>query len=277
MELPEIIIMSQQMRKEISGKRIMETEVANAKCLNVPIKRFKNSVIGKTVTSVEGRGKWLFIELDSGHRILFNPGMGADIIHFKSSEELPEKYHIKVKLEDGSGFTIRVWWFCYLHLVDPNESGLHKRTARLGLSPVDEGFTLETFKRLFRGRRGSVKNFMLNQRNIAGIGNVYIQDILFGARLHPKRDISSLGDDEVEVLYKSMRSVLQDSVKLGGLEYEKDFYGNRGGYGMNQFKIAYKKGKPCPICHTAVQKIRTGSTSSFVCVNCQRANKQGSN
>lgn len=264
------------MRKEILGKRIMEIEVANAKCLNVPLRNFKNSVIGKAVTSIECRGKWLFIELDSGHRILFNPGMGADIIHFEPSEELPEKYHIKVKLEDGSGFTIRVWWFCYLHLVNPNEIGMHKRTARLGLSPIDEGFTLGAFKHLIHGRRGRVKNFVLNQRNITGIGNVYIQDILFGARIHPERDISSLGDDEVEGLYKSMRSVLQDSIKLGGLEYEKDFYGNRGGYGMNEFKIAYKKGKPCPICHTTVKKIRTGSTSSFVCVNCQRANKQGS-
>ena len=266
-------VLSRQMAKEIVGKRISEVEVANPKCLNMPLEQFQKTVVGKATRSVENRGKWLFIKLDSDHVLLFNPGMGADVIHFKPGIKLPEKYQIKFILDDKSGFTIRVWWFCYLHLVHANKLGEHKLTARLGVTPLDKRFTLDYFKQLLNKKRGNIKTFLLDQKNLAGIGNVYIQDILFDARLHPNRIISSLTNTEIEALYKSIGSVLNESIELGGLAYEKDFYGNKGGYGVKQFKIAYKPGQPCPTCQTTIQKIKTGSTSSFICPNCQPLDK----
>ena len=273
MELPEATILSRQMAKEIAGKRISEVEVSNAKCLNMPFEQFQRTVIGKTVKSVESRGKWFFIKLDSDSVLLFHPGMGADIIHFKPGDKLPEKYQIRIVLEDSTGFTIRVWWFCYLHLMPLDRLGEHKLTAKLGLSPMDEEFTLDYFGQLLSQKRGDIKAFLLDQKNITGIGNVYVQDILFNAKLHPKRKIPSISDTEAEAFYNSIKSVLSESIELGGLAYEKDFYGNKGGYGVERFKIAYKEGKPCPMCQTTIQKIRTGSTASFICPNCQPLNK----
>ena len=273
MELPELTILARQMKKEIVGKRISEVRVANPKCLNMPLKQFQTAVTGKTIKSVESKGKWLFIKLDSDHVLLFNPGMGSDVIYFKSEDKLPEKYQIKFTLYDKTGFTIRVWWFCYLHLMSENNLGEHKLTAKLGITPLDKSFTLDYFKQLLSKKRGYIKSFLLDQKNIAGIGNVYIQDILFNANLHPKRKIPSLTDKEIKALYNSIRSVLKESIELGGLSYEKDFYGNKGGYGKQQFKIAYKPGKPCPTCQTTIQKIKTGSTSSFICPNCQQLEK----
>lgn len=272
MELPELTILSRQMKNEIVGKQISEVEVANPKCLNTSFEQFQKTVVGKAVKSVESRGKWLFIKLDSDHVILFNPGMGADVIHFKPGDKLPEKYQIKLTLHDKTGFTIRVWWFCYLHLIPKNKLGEHKLTAKLGITPLDKKFTLDYFKQLLSKKRGNIKNFLVDQKNIAGIGNVYIQDIFFNAKLHPKRKIPSLTKTEIEALYKSIESVLKESIQLGGLAYEKDFYGNKGGCGKQQFKIAYKPGSPCPTCQTTIQKIKTGSTSSFICPNCQRLN-----
>ncbi len=269
MELPELTILARQMKTEIVGKQISEVEVANHKCLNISFEQFQKIVAGKTVRSVESKGKWLFIGLESDHVIMFNPGMGADVIHFKPGDQLPEKYQIKLTLHDKTGFTIRVWWFCYLHLMPKNKLGEHKLTAKLGITPLDKKFTMNYFKQLISGKRGNIKNFLVDQKNIAGIGNVYIQDILFNAKLHPKRKIPSLTEMEIEALYKSIRSVLNESIQLGGLAYEKDFYGNKGGYGKQQFKIAYKPGSPCPTCQTTIEKIKTGSTSSFICPNCQ--------
>jgi formamidopyrimidine-DNA glycosylase len=269
MELPELTVLSRQMNKEIAGKRIVEVEVANHKCLNMPFQQFQKTLIGKHVESVESKGKWLFIKLDSKHVLLFNPGMGADVIHFKTGDKLLEKYHIKFVLDDKTGFTVRVWWFCYLHLMPENKLGEHKLTAKLGISPLDKKLTRDYFKQLLSKKRGSIKNFLLDQKNLAGIGNVYIQDTLFNAKLHPKRTIQSLTEKEVEALYNSMKAVLNESIKLGGLAYERDFYGNKGGYGAQQFRIAYKSGKPCPSCQTIILKIKTGSTSSFICPNCQ--------
>jgi formamidopyrimidine-DNA glycosylase len=269
MELPELTILSRQMENELVGKRISDVEVANPKCLNISLKQFQKTVVGKTIRSVENRGKWLFIKLESNNVLLFNSGMGADVIYFKSGDKLPEKYQIKLTLDDKSGFTIRVWWFCYLHLMPANKLDEHKLTAKLGITPLDKKFTLDYFKQILSKKRGNIKNFLLNQKNIAGIGNVYIQDILFNAKIHPKRKIPSLKEAEIEALYNSIKSVLNKSVKLGGLAYEKDFYGNKGGYGKDQFKIAYKPGQPCPICQTSIEKIKTGSTSSYICPNCQ--------
>jgi len=270
MELPEITILSRQMEEEIVGKYIIGTEVANEKCLNMPFERFHDIIIGKTITSVEGRGKWIFIVIDSDFILLFNTGMGADVIHFNAGDGLPEKYHIKFVFEDESGFTVRVWWFCYLHLVPSDKLTEHKLVGNLGMSPLEDGFTLEHFKELLRGRRGGIKSFLTNQRNVAGIGNVYIQDILFNAKLHPLRKIPSLSEEEVESLYRSMQSVLKESIEMGGLAYEKDFYGIYGGYGKEQYKIAYKPDMPCPVCGATIQKIKTGSTASFICPNCQQ-------
>jgi formamidopyrimidine-DNA glycosylase len=202
--------------------------------------------------------------------LLFNPGMGADVIHFGPDEGLPEKYHIKIRFDNRSGFTVRVWWFCYLHLVSSRKLKEHRLVGRLGKSPLDEEFTLPYFSKLLENRKGGIKNFLVDQKNIAGIGNVYIQDILFNSRLHPKRRISTMNDEEIEALYHSMRSVLQESIALGGLAYEKNFFGNNGGFGADHFKIGYKPGQPCPICQTPIEKIKTGSTSSFICPKCQK-------
>jgi formamidopyrimidine-DNA glycosylase len=268
-ELPELTVLGKQMDKEISGKRISEIEVANPKCLNMPFGRFKKIIVGKTIESVESKGKWIFINLDGSHVLLFNPGMGADIIYFKAGGKLPEKYRLRFLLNDKTGFTIHVWWFCYLHLMQAGKLSEHKLVGKLGANPIDKDFTLSHFKQLLAKKKGNIKTFMLDQKNIAGIGNVYIQDMLFYAKIHPQRTITSLTDKEIEALYKSMRLVLNESIRLGGLKYEKDFYGKNGRYGPEQFKIAYKPGKPCPVCQTTIQKIKTGSTSSFICPKCQ--------
>lgn len=268
MELPELTVLSRQMYNEIVGRRISEVEVANPKCLNIPLEQFTKSIVGKTVKAVEPRGKWLFIKIDS-HALLFSPGMGADVIHFKPNDKMPEKYHIRVALDGKTGFTVRVWWFCYLHLMPESNLGEHKLTAKLGISPLDKNFTLDHFKKSLSKNRGNIKSFLLDQKNVAGIGNVYIQDILFNARLHLKRTIPSLTESEIRALHESIKSVLNESIKFGGLAYEKDFYGKKGGYGAEQFKIAYKADKSCPTCKTIIQKIKTGSTSSFICPKCQ--------
>lgn len=269
MELPELAVLAKQMVKEIVGRQIVRVEVANPKCLNIPFERFQGILTGNTIKSVENRGKWLFIRLDNDQVLLFNPGMGVDLIHFSQKDILPEKYHIRFVLDNETGFTIRVWWFCYLHIVPADKLNEHRLTAKLGITPLDIEFTFDYFRQLLDSRRGNIKTFLLDQKNIAGIGNVYIQDILFNSKIHPSRKIISLIDSEIEALYESIRSVLNQSIGLGGLAYEKDFYGNKGRYGKEQFKIAYKSGESCPVCKTLIQKIRTGPTSSFICPNCQ--------
>jgi formamidopyrimidine-DNA glycosylase len=268
-ELPEITVIARQMNKEIIGKRIADIEAKQPKNLNLPVQEFMKITKGKTIKSISSKGKWIFIALDSAYYMLINLGMNADLLYFTPNQKLPEKYQFKLTLADGTGFTIQFQWFGYIHLVQEKDLGKHKLTGRLGISPIDEKFTIEMFKKILANQKTRIKNFLIDQKIIAGIGNVYIQDILFKAKLHPNRKISALTEKEIKDLYNAVRDVLNRSIRLGGLAYEKDFYGQKGRLTINKFLVGYKTGKPCPVCKTPIEKIKTGSTASYICPKCQ--------
>ncbi len=268
-ELPEITVIARQMEKEIVGKRITDIEARQPKNLNMSVSRFVQIAKGRAVKSVVGKGKWIFMKLDRAYYMLINRGMNADVLYFTRDQKLPPKYQFKLTFSDKTGFTIQFQWFGYIHLVADDELTQHKLTAELGISPTSQKFTSEYFRRLLAGKKTRIKNFLLNQKNVAGIGNVYIQDILFKAKLHPNRKISTLSEQEINDLYNAILNVLNRSIHLGGLIYEKDFYGRNGRFAMNEFLVGYKTGQPCPTCNTKIEKIKTGSTSSYICPKCQ--------
>lgn len=269
-ELPEITVISKQMDQELRDKRVYDIEVRQPKILNVPIARFSKLVSGKSVAKISSRGKWLFIELEPDSTVLINLGMGADLLFFRKGEKLPDKYQFKLTFYDGSGFTTRFFWFGYVHVIEGKTMSEHKMTSVLGKSPLDSDFTADFFRSLVSGKKGGVKSFLMDQKNVAGIGNVYIQDILFEARLHPSTRLPTLNSKEIEALYYAIRTVLNRSIKLGGLAYERDFYGKKGKFGRDEFLVGYKEGGRCPVCESIVEKIRTGSTASYICPKCQK-------
>jgi formamidopyrimidine-DNA glycosylase len=239
-ELPEITVIARQMNEEIVGKSILETEVKQPKTMNMPVLEFTRTITGKAVNGVSSHGKWLFVRLEPVHFLLLNLGMGAELTYFTEGQKLPEKYHFKLVFSDGTGFTARFWWFGYIHLVLEKDLSKHRLTAGLGKSATDKEFTLDHFKELLTKKKTGIKSFLLDQKNVAGIGNVYIQDML------------------------------NRSIKLGGLAYEQDFYGQKGKFTGDAFLVGYKTGKPCPECGTTIEKIKTGSTSSYICPKCQK-------
>jgi formamidopyrimidine-DNA glycosylase len=235
----------------------------------MPAKDFVKQVKGKIVNNVSSRGKWVFMKLDPAYYMLINRGMSADLLYFTSGQKLPEKYQFKLAFTDKTGFTIQFQWFGYIHLLHEKDLSKHKLTARLGVSPITEEFTLKHFKTLLSNKKGRIKNFLIDQKNVAGIGNVYIQDILFKAKLHPNRQIKTLSEKEIVALCNAIRDMLNCSIQLGGLAYEKDFYGHNGKFAIDEFLVGCKTGKPCPVCSTPIEKIRTGSTASYICPKCQ--------
>jgi formamidopyrimidine-DNA glycosylase len=268
-ELPEITVIAKQMDKELSSKRIVDVEVKQPKILNMPVSEFVDTLVGKMIEDVSSRGKWIFVRLSSPYFMLINLGMGAELIYSGSNQKLQEKYHFRLTLSDKTGFTAHFWWFGYIHLLSESQLPEHKLTAKLGKSATDKTFRLECLKNSLAKKKTSIKAFLLDQRNLSGIGNVYVQDILFKAKLHPNRKTSTLSEDEIATLHKSIQEVLKEGIRLRGLAYEKDFYGKRGNLTTDRFLVGYRQGKPCPECGTAIEKIKTGSTSSYVCPKCQ--------
>jgi formamidopyrimidine-DNA glycosylase len=268
-ELPEIENLAHQMLRQLKGKRIIGLDVTQPRCLNVPVKKFRR-IVGKTVEGTSARGKWLFMNLHPDDNLLLNLGMGGDLLYHRSNNTLPKKYQLRLTFHDKSELTATFSWFGYIHLASSKDLHKHKMTSRLGISPVDREFTVRKLASLLSGRRGAIKSFLLDQKNVAGIGNVYVQDILFKARLHPLRLIQTLTESDINALHRSIREVLSLSIGLGGLKYERDLHGRYGRYGPEHYLVAYKTGEPCPVCKTTIAKIRTGSTASYLCPECQR-------
>lgn len=265
-ELPEIFIFARDMRKELTGRTLGGIEVLQPKCLNVPVEDFRSGLTGAGIRGVVPRGKWLQVETTQGW-LLLSLGMGGEIL-LTSRERLPEKRRLIFYLgspHDGACLAVNFLWFGYAHYV--RDLAEHAMTARLGPNALE--LTLEQFRALLRGRRGTIKTFLLDQGRIAGIGNVYVQDPLFKAHIHPLRPILSLNDDEVAALWRALRETLQESIDHGGSAWELNLYGEKGGWGEQFLLAGYREGQPCPACGTVVVKIKTGSTSSYLCPSCQ--------
>jgi formamidopyrimidine-DNA glycosylase len=262
-ELPEITVLARDMQRRLVGRTIVDTEVLQPKCLNIPVDEFQKRLAGAEVLSVAPRGKWLQARTTRGW-LLINLGMGGEIL-LTTRNSLPDKHRIILDLDDGSALAVNLWWFGYVHCAHNLKD--HAMTAKLGPHALD--LSLDGFRALLSGRRGGIKSFLLNQERIAGIGNVYVQDPLFAARIHPLRRINTLSDAEVDVLYRALIDTLEESIRQGGSAREVNLHGDKGRWDSSHFRVAYREGLPCPACGATVVKIRTGSTASHICPSCQ--------
>jgi formamidopyrimidine-DNA glycosylase len=190
--------------------------------------------------------------------------MGGEIL-LTDRDHLPEKYRLIFDLADGQCLAINFWWLGSAHYV--TDLADHPQVSALG--PDFMSLSLDDFRELLQGRRGSIKSFLLNQKQVAGIGNVYVQDPLFKAGLHPLRTIDTLSNKEIETLYDAIRETLQESIDHEGSHWEQNLYGEHGRWDSSFLLVAYREGEPCPRCGTAVEKIKTGSTSTHICPSCQ--------
>ena len=262
-ELPEITVLARDMQKDLLGRTIASIEVLQPKCLNLPEDEFQAALTGARLESATAHGKWLQVETTQGW-LLLNLGMGGEIL-LTDRDHLPNKYRLIFDLAAGAALVVNFWWMGHAHHVPDLTS--HPMVSKLG--PDFMSLTLDDFRSLLAGRRGGIKSFLLNQKHMAGIGNVYNQDPLFKAGLHPLCPINSLTGEQIEALWYALRETLQQSIDLGGSAWEANLYGEKGKWDSSYFLVAYREGEPCPTCGTSVEKIKTGSTSSHICPACQ--------
>ena len=264
-ELPEITCRAREMRQGLIKKTIAGIEVLQPKCLNVAPEQFVKRLTGGVIEDVTHHGKWIFVETTSGY-LLLNMGMGGEIL-LVTRKTLPEKRRLIFDFDDGACLSINFWWFGYAHYTPLDALDTHVMTAKQGPNALD--VSAEELTNMLNGRRGRIKSFLLDQSKIAGIGNAYVHDILFLARLHPLRQINTMSNGEIEALAAAIERGLQPSVEVGGAFYEVNLHGAPGGFTAESLLVGYREGKPCPVCRTTIEKLRTGSTASFVCPQCQ--------
>ena len=271
MELPEIEKLTNQMNRSLKGKKIFDIIFNGEMFLNLDVTEFAQRIRSLVIENVSYRGKLPIISLSNNESIIISTGMGADVLYYDSKKQIrPGKIHINMMFDDGSGFTIRFWWFGKFHLVKTSQISDEKMVSSIAIEPFSELFTYDHFKAILHSQKTTVKAFLLDQKNIGGIGNMYVHDILFKAKLHPLMKISTINDYEIERLYNAVNEVLEFARKMGAFQYDLDFFGQHGEFTTEDFTIGYKEGLPCPECENIIIKIKTGSNSSYICPNCQK-------
>jgi len=268
-ELPDLVVLARSCDQALSGKRISQVQVAQPKCLNLPPGAFASAVERQAIVAVRPRGKWALFDLDRGDILAVNLGMGGEVrLHSADAVPDPARERVVFRFADGDQLWIHFWWFGHVHIVPQGDLSSHPQLGKLGPDPLADTFTPEALGALLAGRRGALKRYLLDQSFLAGIGNVYVQDILWHARLHPLVPARSLSPADVARLHRAIRRVLEEGIRWGGGPGERDVWGTEGRY-AEHLQVGYRTGKPCPACGTAIEELRVGSTTSYLCPRCQ--------
>ena len=266
-ELPEIIILARQMDRELGDALLEEIEVGLEKPLDTGPENFCQSLVGRRLEGVRPLGKWLVLEFaPPGPNLMIHPGMGMDLLALSAGAE--KEPHFRFGFDSGRGFTVRFWWFGYLRLAQPGEES--NVGGSLGPVPLSPEFSPGALMRIVERKKATgLKSFLLNQRNLAGIGNFYVHDICFRIRAHPATRLDDLSEEQRAGLHQAVEETLSAAVERGINYFEFDFWGRKGDWGKESFLVGYKEGRPCPVCGRPIEKRKIGSTASYVCSACQ--------
>jgi formamidopyrimidine-DNA glycosylase len=276
-ELPEAKILADQINKELEGKYVKFCLLQNCERLQ------KIGMINKDLTSfdklVEGqiefaisRGNVIRVKFDNGMNLIIGPEYGGTIFYHEDERVVPEKFHFKMSFSDGTLLTVRLTSMGIIKALKDDElesSYVFKRDFNSErLSPLEEEFTVERFSKLLSDNNKMLKAVLVGKDAlVVGLSNSAFQDIIYRAKLHPKRKASELKTEEKRKLYDAIKLVINERIHLNGKDQFCDLYGNQGGYtpamGPNM------KQKPCPECGTPIEKLSHGGGHVYLCPTCQ--------
>ena len=273
-ELPEVTVISEDVRTLALGREVARAAIFRDDVSNAGIEGFPQRLVGKTLRGTGRRGK--IIVLDFGDVVgLVHLVISGRVERLARWQE-PDKMNTAI-LEfapNGSGeeplvISFKKLWLGYFDLYDPENVPEHPLISRLGPDPFSEKFTPQFLKGLFR-RKAAIKGLLLDQSKIAGLGNIYVDEVLFAAQVHPTRKASTLTEEETAKIYAASRDILRRAVEKRGTTFDSyhDAFGESGAY-QNELQVFARTGEPCPVCGTEITKTRVAGRGTHICPNCQ--------
>jgi formamidopyrimidine-DNA glycosylase len=275
-ELPEVQTVVDRLDPALAGARIERVKLRRRDIVKRGAASFSRRLKGRIVGGVSRHGKRIIWELDSGEKLNIHLGMTGTLVLSPVTTEVPRHTHLRISFA-GRGEEVR--------FRDPRRFGglwLSSATGSAGggrfgvpLGPDALAVRLPQFKEITRGKR-QIKPLLLDQRMIAGLGNIYSDESLFRARIHPRQRASDLSDSEVAGLLRSIRAVLRAAIAAGGSSIQ-DYRNADGQAGWFQLKHAVygREGLPCRRCRTKIRRTAVGSRSSHFCPRCQPIRRSG--
>ncbi len=277
-ELSEAKILAEQLNNELRGRRIKSyhlqdyARLQRIGMLNKEVKDFDQLVDGE-IEYVVSRGNVIHVKLNNETNLLLGPEYGGEIFYYQSKDKIPQKYHLKIDFSDNTALTVRLTSMGVIQAIkdgDLDSSYVYRRDFNTEkLSPLEDEFTFKRFTKLLEGNNKMLKPVLVGKDAIVvGLSNSAFQDIIFRARLHPKRKVLELNQDEKQALYDAIIFVFQERIRLKGKNQFYDLYQNQGNYtpamGPNM------KQQPCPTCGTSIEKLSLGGGHVYYCPKCQR-------
>jgi formamidopyrimidine-DNA glycosylase len=271
-ELPEVESVRRQLAPLLEGRRLARVEITDER-LTRPLApgEVARSLEGERVAAVDRRGKYLILRFESGRALLVHLRMTGSLQHGRRGTLGDDAYRrAVVRLDDGSDVAYRdVRRFGTWALLERGEE-VDYLAARLGAEPLSRSFSAVRLGERLAGRRAPLKAAILDQRTIAGVGNIYADEALWYAQLHPLRDAGGLGEAEIAALHRGIRKALQLGIRRQGSTL-RDYRlpdGASGGM-QHEFRVYGRDGEPCPRCGTPIEKIRVGGRGTHYCPRCQ--------
>lgn len=270
-ELPEVETIKEDLRELVEGARIERARVLDPGLVEQPLtEELEARLAGCSITGARRRAKHLIVELDSGDSLVMQLKIGGQLLLVPPVEEPATALMLVLSLDGNRRLFLRdETRFSRVRLLDKEE--LEARLASLGPEPLDREFSAAYLRKALSSRRAQMKPLLLDQKVVSGIGNIYVDEILYDARLHPRRKANTLEDGEWEALYAAIRSNLEAGVAHRGttVRLYRDVL-NRSGEHQNYLRVFEKHGKPCPGCEGRVVREKVGGRPTHYCPSCQR-------
>lgn len=269
-ELPEVETTRRGIEPHVRDRRVADL-VVRQRQLRWPIPPgLRRTLAGARIASVARRGKYLLLSIDSG-TLIIHLGMSGSLRILNAGRPPGVHDHVDLLLDSGT---------C-LRYTDPRRFGAwlwcdgppdtHPLLKDLGPEPLDDAFSGEYLHALARGRKVPVKSFLMNSRVVVGVGNIYANEALFRAAIHPARAAGRISRERYILLAGAVKSVLSEAIRQGGTTL-RDFVGSEGrpGYFRQRLQVYDRRDLPCPLCAGPIRERRIGQRSSFYCPSCQR-------
>jgi formamidopyrimidine-DNA glycosylase len=278
-ELPEVEVMRRDLEKDVVGRRVKTAEVKSSRNAMRVIRRhgkrkdFTSRVEGRKLTKVERRGKYVLLHLDSGDVLVVHFGMSGQFQRGNGRVVIEPHTHVVLTFQQGGDLRfIDPRTFGEMFVTSADELGKVKELQHIAIDPLDQVFTWPTFQYLLAERGAQMKQLLMDQKFISGLGNIYSDEVLFAAGLRYDRLSDTLSSQEVRRLYRAIQETLQEAIKLRGTTLDDeayvDLFGKPGEY-EGELKVYGREGEPCRRCRTPIQTVKVAQRTSYFCPQCQ--------
>jgi len=284
-ELPEVETTVRDLKKKVLGRTFVDVWTDFQKMIKKPrdFKDFKKEIEGRKIENIRRRGKNILIDLSENKILLIHQKLTGHLLlgEWKKkgnvwlpppgplSEKVNTYTHLLFTFDDGKQLALSdLRKFAKIELLNKDE--LKKEISSLGQEPLNKSFTFENFAGIIGRARGKIKQVLMNQTVIAGIGNIYSDEILWRAKVHPFKKISQLSEKELNNIYQAMRKTLILAIKLCG-ESISDYrtLSGEAGFFDKARKVYQREGEKCNRCGTAIKRVKLAGRSAHFCPNCQ--------